>query len=234
MVPMTEDRLPLAPPAGVDAPDRVAAIDRLHDLVRGGSVSLERFSAILGQVLAASDYADLEAAMSVLPPLVRITPASRRLAEPLVLRADGDLKLGAGWQLAADTTIHIAFGTAWLDLTAASWDANQINLRLETRAGAIEVIIPEGVATQMVGGSGRVQLLSLSAPVPAGPVLRVSTLGATGVIRIRHPKKRTAGRLTPWRRYSHGQVTLRKHHWLLNGRVDMNRIVDTTRSQTAA
>ncbi len=200
MVPVFEDRPRLAPLDGVESPDRVAAIERLHDLVRGGSLSLERFSAVLGRVLAAGDYADLEAAMSALPPLVRVTPASRRLAEPLVLRADGDLKLGAGWQLAADTTIHIAFGTAWLDLTAASWDANQINLRLETRAGAIELIVPEGVAVQMVGGSGRVQLESLSAPVPAGPVLRVSTLGATGVIRIRHPKKRRVGLLTPWRR----------------------------------
>ena len=168
------------------------------------ALSLERFSAVLEQVLAAGGHADLEAAMSALPPVVRVTPASRRLAEPLVLRADGDLKLGAGWQLAADTTISIAFGTAWLDLTAASWDANEINLRLETRAGAIEVIVPEGVAVQMVGGSGRVQLESLSAPVPAGPVLRISTLGATGVIRIRHPKERRAGPLTRWRRYRKG------------------------------
>jgi hypothetical protein len=195
-----EDRPLSAPLGGVDEQDRVAAIDRLHELVRGGSLSLERFAAVLEQVLAAVGHADLEAAMSALPPLVRLTPASRRLAQPLVLRADGALKLGSGWQLAADTTISIAFGTAWLDLTAASWDANQINLHLETRAGAIELIVPEGVAVQMVGGSGRVQLESLSAPVPAGPVLRISTLGATGVIRIRHPKKRRAGPLTRWRR----------------------------------
>jgi hypothetical protein len=200
MVLVFEDR-PLSPaPDGVDEQDREAAIERLHALVRGGRLSLERFAAVLEQVLAATGHADLEAAMSALPPLVRITPASRRLTQPVVLRADGALKLGSGWQLAADTTISIAFGTAWLDLTAASWDANQINLRLETRAGAIELIVPEGVAVQMVGGSGRVQLESLSAPVPAGPVLRISTLGPTGVIRIRHPKKRRGGPLTRWRR----------------------------------
>jgi len=200
MVPVFEDRPLSAPLGGVDEQDRVAAIDRLHELVRGGSLSLEGFAAVFEQVLAAAAHADLEAAMSAVPPLVRLTPASRRLAQPLVLRADGALKLGSGWQLAADTTISIAFGTAWLDLTAASWDANQINLRLETRAGAIELIVPEGVAVQMVGGSGRVQLESLSTPVPAGPILRISTLGATGVIRIRHPKKRRAGPFTRWRR----------------------------------
>ena len=200
MVPVFEDRSVSWPQDGIDEADRVAAIGRLHELVRAGSLSFERFSAILEQVLAVVDYSDLEAAMLALPPLVRLTPASRRLAEPFVLRAEGGLKLGSGWQLAADTTISIAFGTAWLDLTTASWDANQINLRLETRAGAIEVIVPEGVVVQMVGGSGRVQLDSLSPPVPGGPVLRISTFGPTGVIRIRHPKTRRARRTTRWRR----------------------------------
>ena len=200
MVLVCEDGPLSVPLDGVDEHDRAAAIDRLHELIGSGSLSLERFSAVLERVLEAVGGADLEAAMSALPPLVRLTPASRRLAQPVVLRADGDLKLGAGWQLAADTTISIAYGTAWLDLTAASWDATQINLRLETRAGAVEVIVPEGVAVQMVGGSGRVQLESLSAPIPAGPVLRISTLGPTGVIRIRHSKKRRARPVTRWRR----------------------------------
>lgn len=200
MVRMFEDLLVSQRPDLVDEEDRVAAMDRLHELVSGGKLSLERFSAVLELVLAADNHADLEAAMSAVPPPVRPTPASRRLAQPLVLQADGSLKLGSGWQLAADTTISVAFGTAWLDLGAASWDANQIDLRLETRAGAIEVIVPEGVAVQMVGGSGRIQLESLSRPIPGGPVLRISTSGPTGVIRIRHPKKRRTGPLTRWRR----------------------------------
>jgi Domain of unknown function (DUF1707) len=199
MVPVLEDR-PVPPLDGVDEEDRTAAIDRLHELVRGGSLSLERFSAALEQVLAAVDRTDLEAVMLALPAsLVRLTPTSHRLGQPLVLQADGDLTLGSGWQLAADTTISVAFGTARLDLTAASWDANVINLHLETRAGAMEVIVPEGVVVQMVGGSGRVQLESLSPPVPGGPVLRISTSGPTGVIRIHHPNKRRGGPITHWR-----------------------------------
>ena len=59
---------------------------------------------------------------------------------------------GPGWQLAADTTVSTGFGTARLDLTTASWDAQDINLRLETW-GSIEVLVPEGVAIQLVGGS---------------------------------------------------------------------------------
>jgi len=199
---MFEDRLmPVPPPLDrADEEDRIAAVDRLRELVSGGSLSLDCFSVALEQVLAAVSHADLEVAMSAVPPLVRPTPASRRLTLPVVLQADDGLKLGSGWQLAADTTVRVAFGSACLDLTAVSWDADQIDLRLETQAGAIEVIVPAGVAVQMVGGSGRVQVESLSRPIPGGPVLRISTSGPTGVIRIRHPKNRKTGPLTRWSR----------------------------------
>jgi hypothetical protein len=189
-----------APLDGVDEDARVAAIARLHDLFSGGGLSLERFSGVLEQVFAAPSYAELEAAMLPLPPLVRLTPASRRLAGPLVLRVpDSGLQLGSGWQLAVDTIIGTGFGAARLDLTAASWDAHQINLRLETW-GSIEVLVPEGVAVQVVGGAGSVELESLSPPVPGGPLLRISTSGPTGVIRIRHPRERVGGPFTHWRR----------------------------------
>src|ERR1019366_1619829 len=199
MVSVNKDR-PVSPPLDeVDEDARAAAIAWLHDLFSGGKVSLERFSGVLEQVFAAPSHADLEAAMVALPPLVRLTPASLRLARPLVLQAaDNVLQLGSGWQLAADTTIGTGFGAARLDLTAASWDTQQINLHLETW-GSIEVLVPEGVAVQMVGGSGSVQLESLSPPVPGGPVLRISTSGPTGVIRIHHPKASNGGLFTRWR-----------------------------------
>jgi hypothetical protein len=161
--------------------NRVAAITRLHDLFSAGELSHEYFSGVLEQVFGAPGQADLERAMLALPPLVRLTPSPLRLARPLVLQAaDGDIQLGSGWQLATDTTIRTGFGAAQLDLTVASWDSLQINLRLETW-GSIEVLLPEGVTVQMVGGSGSVHLESLSAPVPGGPVLRISTSGPAGV-----------------------------------------------------
>ena len=194
MVPMIKDLLATTVLDGVDEDDRSSAIARLHDLFCAGELSHECFSAVVEQVFAAPKYADLEIAMLALPPLVRLTPSSRRLAKPMVLQvADGGIQLGPGWQLAADTTIRTGFGKARLDLTAASWDAQQINLHLETW-GSIEVLVPQGVAVQMFGGQGSVHLESLSAPVPGGPVLRISTSGPTGVIRIRHPGSATMGR----------------------------------------
>jgi uncharacterized protein DUF1707 len=200
MRPVNDDRRVSAPLDRVDETDRGAAIARLHDLFSGGRMSLERFSGVLDQVFAAPSHDKLAAAMVTLPPPVQLTPPSRRLATPLVLRvADSGLHLGSGWQLAADTTIITGFGTARLDLTAASWDAHQIDLHLETW-GSIEILIPEGVAAQIVGGSGRVHLESLSPSIPGGPVLRISTSGPTGVIQIRHPDERSGGPFARWRR----------------------------------
>ena len=193
MLSVNRDRSVSAPVDGVDDDARLAAIARLHELFSDGGLSLERFSAVLEQVFAAASHAELEAAMSALPPLVRLTPASRRLARPLVLRVpDSELRLGSGWQLAADTTIATGFGAALIDLSSASWDADQINLCLETW-GSIEVLLPEGVAVQLLGGSAAVELESLSPPVPGGPLLRISTSGPTGVIRMRHPTERSGG-----------------------------------------
>jgi len=196
MAPMNEVLPVSAAPAVTVPSDRVdeeardAAVGRLRDLFSEGEVSYVCFSGVLEQLFTARQHDDLESAMQALPPLVRLTRAARRLAKPLVLHAaDGGLELGPGWQLAAETTIRTGVGSALIDLTAASWDTLHVDLHLETW-GSIEVLVPKGVAVQMAGGAGRVRLEALSAPVPGGPVLRISTSGPAGLIRIRHSRER--------------------------------------------
>ena len=177
---------PLEP---VDDSDGIAAISRLHDLVGGGGLSLDRFSSGLEQVLAARTHEELEAAMTSMPALVRLTPGSRRLAAPL--RVDAGIRkldLGAGWQLASETSITTSTGRCEVDLTQASWDARQIDLSLETATGRIEVVVPEGVAVQVVSAKGRVRLDALTPPIPGAPLLRVTAAASTGQILIRHPR----------------------------------------------
>lgn len=201
MMVMNESQPPSAPLDVVEEDARAAAVARLHDLFTKEGLSFTCFCEVLGQILTSPTHAALERTMSALPSLVRLTPVSRRLAGPLVLRVpDGKLALGSGWQLAADTTIGSGFGSARVDLTIASWDAREINLRLETW-GSIELLVPEGVAVQITRGSGAsVELEALSPAVPGGPVLRISTSGPTGVIRIRHPKQRDGKPFARWRR----------------------------------
>ncbi len=198
---MPDDQLIPLPPEPVDDGDRLAAIARLHDLVSGGGLSLEGFSAGLEQVLAANDQADLEAAMAALPSLVRLTPASRRLSQPLRLDAGiSRLEPGAGWQLAAQTTVTSSTGRVRLDLTTASWDAREIDLVLRTSTGKFTVVVPEGVAVQVVSATGRVRWDNLLPPVPGSPVVRVTAATSTGGGRIKfeHPSPHVKTRW--WRR----------------------------------
>ena len=198
---MPDDQLIPLPPEPVDDGDRLAAIARLHDLVSRGGLSLEGFSAGLEQVLAANDQADLEAAMAALPSLVRLTPASRRLSQPLRLDAGiSRLEPGAGWQLAAETTVTSSTGRVRLDLTTASWDAREIDLVLRTSTGKFTVVVPEGVAVQVVSATGRVRWDNLLPPVPGSPVVRVTaaTSPGGGRIKFEHPSPRVKTRW--WRR----------------------------------
>jgi hypothetical protein len=196
-----DDQLIPLPHEPVDDGDRLAAVARLNDLVGNGGLSLERFSASLEQVLAANDQADLEAAMAAMPSLVRLTPASRRLSQPMRLDAGiSRLERGVGWQLASETTVTSSTGRVRLDLTAASWDAQVIDLVLRTTTGKITVIVPRGVAVQMVSATGRVTLDDLASPVPGSPVIRVvaSTSPGGGRIRFEHPSQQAKRRR--WRR----------------------------------
>jgi len=206
-----DEELVAASPDGVDEEQRHAAVTRLHDLFSAGRLPHERFVLLLDEVYAARRLVDLEEALSALPPLVRLTPPARRLAGPLVVRAaDRRLELGPGWQLARVTTVSTGVGAARLDLTRASWDADQVDLRLETW-GSIEVLVPEGVTVQAVGGSGRVDLASLSPPLPGGPVLTIATSGPAGTIRVRHAKEGTGGpRSHRWRRRTAGRRRRRR------------------------
>ena len=191
-------------PEPVDDSERLAAVARLHDLVGTGGLSLERFSASLERVLAADDQADLEMAMAALPSVVRLTPASRRLSQPLKVDVGiGKLRLGAGWQVAPETEVIASTGKVCLDLTSATWDAREIDLRLRVRTGKIDVIVPKGVAVQMVSATGRVRLDNLVPPVPGAPVLRVvaSTSNGGGRIRFSHELLPERAKSHWWRRH---------------------------------
>ncbi len=207
MVPMTTD-LPVAAPVNAcEHDDRATAIARIHDLFSAGDLPIERLFETLEGVIGAPGYAEMEAVMSTLPSLVRLTPPSRRYDRPLVLRvADGRLHLGPGWQMAAHTTVSTGFGACRLDLAAAHWDAPEVHLHLETW-GSIKVVVPKGVAVQLEGGSGRIRLESLTPPLAGGPVLRVSMAGPAGSVRVGHPKplplrrrgRRAAAHAGSWR-----------------------------------
>jgi hypothetical protein len=166
---------------------RAAAVTRLHELYIDDKLSIESLGERLDAVLGAADDAGLTAAISALPPPVALTHEDRRLTAPLIVRVPGcELGLAPGWQLAADTRISTGPGRALVDLTAASWDALQVDLRLETW-GTLDVFVPRGVAVRVAGRTSAIRVEPMAAPLPGGPLLSVCNAGPGGQIRIRHP-----------------------------------------------
>lgn len=171
---------------GVSGDDREAVVDWARDLFIGGELAYQGFSCVLDRAFAARDRADLVATMSALPPPVRLTPASLTLDGPLFVRAlDRAPGHRPAWQLATETTVATGTGRVRLDLAAASWDARNIHLRLETW-GAVEVLVPAGVAVQVVLARAPVRVERLARPAPGAPILRISAIGPTGVITVRN------------------------------------------------
>lgn len=201
---MTDGSLPV-PVDPVHDSDRTAAVSRLRDLVGSGELSYERFLSTLDLTLAASTQGELEAAFTALPSVVHLSPASRRLGRPVVIEARmSSLDLGPGFQLGSDTSVVASVGSVWLDLTAANWDAREVDLRLQATTGSIDVIVPRGVAVQLVQAKGQVVLEDLAPPVPGAPVLRIDAIARTGQIRLTHSSERGSGSRSS-RRRSRGQ-----------------------------
>lgn len=171
----------------VVAADREAAVDRARALFVAGVLPYRVFSRVLDDAFAARDRAGLAGAMSALPSPVRLTPPTRRLGGPLLVRAaEGGTAFGPGWQLAAETTVATGTGPVELDLAAASWDAEDVHLHLETW-GTVAILVPAGVAVQVTMASVPVLLEPLVLSAPGAPVLQISARGPTGVIRVSNP-----------------------------------------------
>jgi hypothetical protein len=175
----------------VDDHGRVVAIGRLHDLVGQGELSLDAFALALERMLSATDEDELADVMAAVPPLVRLTPRDRRLMQPLTVNAGSDrVELGVGWQLGQRTTVKTVGGSCLVDLSAVTWDAHEIDLTLRTCSGVIEVLVPRGVAVQIVSASGAVCVDGIGAAWPGAPMVRISATATGGRIRIAHHRRR--------------------------------------------
>jgi DUF1707 SHOCT-like domain len=191
---MSETRAPGTAGDAVDA-ERQAAMGRLRDLVSQGDLSVDGFAAAMDRVLAAGDFNELQAVMTPLPSLVHLTPAPLRLSQPLRIDAGaGRVAFGRGWQLAAVTEVRTSSGRCDLDLTEATWDATSVQLRLHADWGVIEVVVPEGVAVQVVAARGSLELDGIAPALPAAPQLQLFSSGG-GTVRVRHPQPPGSGRI---------------------------------------
>lgn len=167
--------------------DRQRATEFLKELYAAGDIDAARFDTGLSALLAADSDADVALVMRDLPAPVAFTDPDRRLTEKLEIHGGvRGVRLTGRWQLAKETHVSAELGNVRIDLTDAELDDRVVDLHVYTGWGRITVIVPRGVAVQVVHHRGGVDS-KLEPLVPGLPVIRLDATTNIGRIRLRHP-----------------------------------------------
>ncbi len=98
----------------------------------------------------------------------------------------GRLRLTGRWQVARETHVSADLGSVLIDLTEAEFDDHVVDLHVFTGCGGITIIVPRGVAVQLIHHRGGTDM-RLEPPVPGLPLVRLDATTNIGRIHLRHP-----------------------------------------------
>ena len=191
---------PEQPPATVTDADREAAAERLADAAGAGRLTLSEFSDRVGAVWAADTPARLATATAgiELPPPVGTTRTISRVVSVM-----GDQRRSGRWRLPRRLTAWSVMGDVYLDLTSVVCAESEVELRLTSVMGDVEVLLPDGVEVELTGFDvmGDRDLALAPVPrVPGTPLIRVRAHAVMGDVLVRSssaPVDRRRG----WRRW---------------------------------
>jgi DUF1707 SHOCT-like domain len=174
----------------VTGPERVADADReravaaLREHAVAGRLTLEELADRVGNALAATTQADLEGVLGDLPAAVE-APGE----EPSrVLALFGDVDRSGRWRLGGRVRALGLFGGVRLDLRQAEVTAGEIHVDVDALCGAVDVVVPHGVALDMSGyaifGAQRADAGD-ERPPPGAPVVHLRARTAFGSLTVR-------------------------------------------------
>lgn len=177
----------VTPPAPTSGPasqpvteaDRQAAVDRIQQALAEDLIPFEdvddRFAAIFG----AANRADLNAALTGLPPTTTTPPprAARHLAPATSLSLIGDTRIG-GWIAVGSSMRSIALiGDTLIDLSSADIPPEGVEIQVYSLIGDVKVLLPDGARVQVQAikliGDNRQRLV---APVADGPTIKITVV----------------------------------------------------------
>ena len=176
------------------------ATEFLKELYAAGRIDEGRFDSGVAELLAATSDAEVAEVVRALPPPVALTGPDRRLDKPLEIHSGmRRLRLAGRWQVARETHLSADLGSVRVDLTEAEFDDRVIDLHVYTGWGSITIIVPRGVAVQVIHHRGGVDS-RLEPPVPGLPLIRLDVTTNIGKVRLRHPgpgrKRRRPGAIS--------------------------------------
>ena len=170
---------------------RSRTVDFLREAVARGQLSLAQFESAVDLVMRATREAELAALVREVAPPVRITPVERQLQEPLEISSTGmfaNVNLLGNWQVPRHLSVRTGPSRITIDLTEAEFDDWTVEIVAHAEMGDVTLIVPRGMAVQLVGTSGPTRS-KLTPPVPGFPLVRLSATVGLGKIRFRHPKQ---------------------------------------------
>lgn len=180
--------------------DRRRATEFLTELYAAGEIDADRLDTGLAGLLAAGSDAEMALVLRDLPAPVAFTDPGRLLTGKLEIRGGmSGLRLTGRWQLARETHVSAELGNVRLDLTEAELDDRVVDLHVYTGWGRITLIVPRGLAVQVVHHRGAVDS-RLEPPLPGLPLVRLDATTNIGRIRLRHPRAVTNREARPRRR----------------------------------
>ena len=163
------------------------ATEFLKELYAAGDIDASQFDTGVAGVLAARTEPELARIVRSLPAPVAVTSPGRRLTKPLEIQGGiGRLRLAGRWQIARETHVSADLGSVRLDLTEAEFDGYVIDLHVYSGWGSISIIVPRGVAVQVIQHKGGVDS-RLDPPVPGFPLVRLDVTTHIGRVHLRHP-----------------------------------------------
>jgi hypothetical protein len=163
------------------------ATEFVKELYAAGDIDAGRLDASVTGILAATTEAELAEVVRSLPPPVILTSPDRRLTKPLEMHSGiGRLRLAGRWQVGKETHVNADLGSITIDLSEAEFDDGVIDLHVYTGWGTITIIVPRGVAVQIIRHRGGLSS-RLEPPVPGLPLIRLDLATNIGRIRLRHP-----------------------------------------------
>ncbi len=178
--------------------EREAIVDRLRTAAAEGRLTLDDLTDRLDQALAAVTRADLEPLIADLPERSAPPPSPGKARRWIVSFMGGSDHRGR-WRVASRCTVVNLMGGAALDLTAATVEDAETEIRVFSLMGGSDIIVPNGVHVEFSGfafmGGNDLRVEEAVPPLPSAPVVRVraySIMGGTDVKR-----RATAGSRVP-------------------------------------
>jgi hypothetical protein len=176
--------------------DREAVAERLRFAAGEGRIEPWELDERLGQAYRAKTYGELAALLADLPPQPPFTSFPGIGAEPdtLVLRTTtSDIRQGGRWIVPRLITAESTTGWITIDFTEALCAYREVTVKVVTRTGWIQLILPDGWAARVgpLGTyTGHISHKAAGIADPGAPTVTVTGDPLFGYIKIRQRRRR--------------------------------------------